>query len=136
MLRALKWILLIPVILLLGYICTERADVHNLAMRLTGVNAAAVGATCSPDWETINPFGNRFRFTLSPEAFHVMQRHQLTKENAWIDVSNDEELSYPVLESLANEDSFIYINQDLPTRTRWVVYTPSQQLLHLGYFPN
>lgn len=133
MLRIIKWILLVPVLLLLGYIA---ADAHNMAAaahKLTGVDATACGATPNHDWESVNPFGCRYRFNLAPGEFNTLCQQQLISSAGWTSHASVD-VSYPSLNEVATDGTIVYTNHDLPTRVRWVVYNPSTQLLYLGYY--
>lgn len=133
MLRVLKWILLIPALLVLGYAAADMLNMATSAARLTGVDAAACGARPNPDWESVNPFGCRYRFNLAPSEFEQLQREQLTAAHGW-EAHAPQDVHYPALTEVAGDESRIYTNHDLPTRVRWVVYNPQAELLYLGYY--
>ena len=132
--RLLKWILLVPVILLLGFIAAEKLNMSQQAATLTGIDPQTAGATCSPDWEALNPFGCRYRFHLPAEAYSTLCRQQLTTGNGWEKVAPNAEVSFPALTELRTEGAEVYLNTLLPNRARWVVYHPDTEFLYLGYF--
>ena len=77
MLRIFKYLLLVPTVVLLGFIVAEKLDLAGTAHHIMGVDAAAVGAVPNPDWESINPIGCRYRFNLGPGEFARLQQEQL-----------------------------------------------------------
>lgn len=133
MLRVLKWFLLIPALLMLGYIAAETQNMAATAHKLTGIDVAACGATPNHDWESISPFGCRYRFNLGPGEFQTLCQQQLTAACGWENHA-PADVSYPSLNQVAAAGTIIYTNHDLPTRVRWVVYNPATQLLYLGYY--
>lgn len=132
MLRLLKCVLLVPVLLLLGFAAADKVNSAATAHQIVGVDAAAYGAVPNHDWESLNPFGCRYRFNLGPGEFDRLRR-QLTPLNGW-ELCKPVSVSYPSLNDIATEDCYIYTNHDLPTLARWVVYNPKSQLLYLGYY--
>ena len=132
--RLLKWILLIPAILLLGYIAAEKLHMSQQAHVLTGIDPQTAGATCSPDWEALNPLGCRYRFLLPAEAFTHLCQQQLTSGNGWEKLAADAEASFPALSELRIDGAAVYLNTQLPNRVRWVVYHPETEFLYLGYY--
>lgn len=136
MLRVLKWLLLIPVIILIGYIATEKADMARLAHKLTGLNVAEVGAVCAPDFEAVNPIGNRYRFILPASDFEKLRATQLTVADGWQAIPADEAPGYPALRSALSDGAILYVNRVLPHRVRWVIYDPGTGLLYPGFYAN
>lgn len=134
MFRIIKWVLLALSVVMLGYIAADRAHCTQQALYLTGVNAEAAGAVANPDWETLNPFGCRYRFNLTTEEFAHLQARQLHRGNGWEEVSPHGELHFPSLNDILTDDARVYLNNELPTRLRWVVFCPGAELLYLGYF--
>ena len=131
--RTLKWLLLVPALLMIAFIVAEKTDLNTQAARLTGVDAAACGAVSSPDFESLNPVGCRFRFNMGPGEFAALCEQQLTSASGWNKPEKPEELYFPSFQELVTPEAFIYVNTDLPTRTRWVVYHPPAQYLWIGY---
>lgn len=134
MLRIIKWVLLALVVVLLGGIVADKTNIAQRTQDLVGVNAATAGAIPNPDWETINPFGCRYRFNLSAEEFADMQTQQLTQGNGWEKATAGGELYYPSLNDILTNNTVIFLNNELPNRVRWVVFNPDAELLYLGYF--
>lgn len=134
MLRVFKWILLVPVLLMLGFIAAEKADMTRTAFKLVGINPTAAGAVCNPDWEAINPLGCRFRYNLATSEFATLQAQQLTPGQGWKKVASPTECFFPTLHEIRQSDSVIYLNNEIANRVRWVVYNPQEELLYLGFF--
>ena len=134
MLRFFKYILLVPAIVLLGFIAAEKCDQAGTAHRIMGVDAAAVGAVPNPDWESINPIGCRYRFNLGPGEFARLQQEQLPQESGWTKKNPTDSLFYPGISEVITPDAEIYVNTDLPHRVRWIVYNPTTELLYLGFY--
>lgn len=131
--RTLKWLLLVPALLMIAFIVAEKADLNTQAARLTGVDAAACGAVSNPDFESLNPVGCRFRFNMGPGEFAALCEQQLATASGWNKPEKPEELYFPSFQELITPQAVIYVNTDLPTRTRWVVYAPASQYLWVGY---
>mgnify|MGYP003287223575 CR=1 FL=1 len=134
MLRTLKWLLLVPALLMIAFIVAEKADLNAQAARLTGVDAAACGAVSNPDFESLNPLGCRFRFNMGPSEFAALCEQQLTPASGWEKMSSAAEASSASLTELHTDSALVYINNLLPTRVRWVVYHPLTEHLYLGYY--
>ncbi len=128
-----KWLLLASLLFLLGIVAADKADMSRRAAQLVGVDATAAGAVCNPDWVALNPIGCRFRFNLAASEFDALRKQQLTPGNGW-QPYRDTEIQYPALNSILTPEAQIYANHELPTRVRWVVFLPAQELLYLGYY--
>ncbi len=134
MLRIFKYLLLIPAVVLLGFIVAEKLDLAGTAHHIMGMDAAAVGAVPNPDWESINPIGCRYRFNLGPGEFARLQQEQLPQESGWMKKNPDDKLYFPGISEIRTPDAEVYVNTDLPYRVRWVVYNPKAELLYLGFY--
>ena len=134
MLRIIKWVLLALVVLMLGFIAADRLNPSQQALYLTGVDTTTAGAVPHPDWETLNPFGCRYRFNLTREEFTNLRAQQLIGNNGWEKANTRGELYYPSLNEILTDDAEVYLNLELPNRVRWVVFCPEAELLYLGYF--
>ena len=133
MLKLIKWLLLIPVLLLLGYIAADKASMSARAHQLVGIDVLSYGAICTPDWQAINPLGCRYRYRLEQNKFAELQQQELSPKLGWNQISDATNLPYPHLATTLSKNSLVFINQELPNRTRWVVYYPEQGLLWLGF---
>lgn len=133
MLKLIKWLLFIPVLLLTGYIVADKANMSARAHQLVGVDVLPYGAICTPDWHALNPLGCRYRYQIGPENFAKLAEQELTPARGWKQVSDTNNLAYPHLQTDLSEDSLIFINKELPNRTRWVTYLPTKGLLLLGF---
>lgn len=133
MLRLIKWVLLVLTLALLGFVAADKANIKAQVRHLMALDTEAVGAIPNPDWETINPFGCRYRFNLAPSEFENLRTQQLTQTVGWGLLAPEEAVEHAALAEVRTEDAVVYVNRILPHRLRWVVYQPQTQLLYLGY---
>ncbi len=75
MLRFFKYFLLVPVVVLLGFIVAEKLDLAGTAHHIMGVDAAAAGAVPNPDWHPSTPLAAVIALTSAPVSLPDFSRN-------------------------------------------------------------